>query len=62
MEEQQKKFEKFQMKNLGGFQKIYPITEDMISRLDDEKQQQQMLKRRDVYEAIKEHANDLFSK
>ena len=37
MEEQQRKFEKFQMKNLGGFQKLYPITNDMIEKMQDEK-------------------------
>ena len=62
MDEQQRKFEKFQMKNLGGFQKIYPITEEMIAKLEGEKQQEDMLKRRELYEMIKDHAADLFSK
>lgn len=37
MSEQQRKFEKFQMKNLGGFEKIYPVSEDMILKIEDEK-------------------------
>lgn len=50
------------MKNLGGFQKIYPITDDMISKTEGEKQQQDLLRKREVYEMIKEHAKELFGK
>lgn len=62
MEEQQKKFEKFQLKNLGGYEKLYPITDDMITKTQDEKKQRDMAKRRDCYDQIREHAADLFSK
>ena len=35
--EQQRKFEKFQLKNLGGFEKLYPITQDQIDKIEEEK-------------------------
>ena len=50
------------MKNLGGFQKIYPITDEMIAKVEGEKQQQDILRKREVYEIIKEHAKELFGK
>lgn len=34
----------------------------MIAKIPDEKKQKEMLKRRDVYDQIKEHAADIFSK
>jgi len=49
------------MKNLGGFEKIYPVSEEMILKIEEEKAQEQMRYKVNVYEHIKEHAKELFS-
>ena len=56
MFDQQKKYEKFQMKNLGGFTKIFPI-----ETWPSDENYEEMVKKRDTYEEVREVARDLFN-
>ena len=56
MFDQQKKYEKFQMKNLGGFTKIFPI-----ETWPSDDNYEEMVRKRDTYEDVREVARDLFN-
>ena len=63
-QENQKKYEKFQMKNLGGFTKIFPI--EIPKNLQESEEEEDRLKlqdlqrKKDLYETVRSHARDLF--
>ena len=44
------------MKNLGGYEKLFPIQNEAIAQIEEEKERNYMIERKDVYEGIREIA------